>query len=308
MRRPLVRRIKAFPRVPSFCPQQALSIYLVSSDSPLTSTVTAANVDEIMPSPPAVFWRFADSSGLAVYILTSSIVGIGAGSARSPPSGNRCSVEPVRGKNHDEEPLVIAPLRYGADDSESHSRWQLDRTASRRLCRNFWMTACVPRASNNGKCRAVSPETTGGARRGRSPTSTERQRNPAGTKRRSTEGRKPPGFHAAPQEVPSTKNSIDRAGYRALQTAHMTAKIAPGASNYASAFPPQSHVSRNARVHLALKDVPGVRTSIGIGEERQVVIHPATDPPKARLAFVLSMELVAPIWGVLGFWVPQVRS
>jgi spoIIIJ-associated protein len=39
--------------------------------------------------------------------------------------------------------------------------------------------------------------------------------------------------------------------------------------------------SRERRiVHLALKDVAGVRTeSVGVGEERQVVIHPADTKP-----------------------------
>jgi len=39
--------------------------------------------------------------------------------------------------------------------------------------------------------------------------------------------------------------------------------------------------SRERRiVHLALKDVAGIRTeSVGVGEERQVVIHPADSKP-----------------------------
>jgi spoIIIJ-associated protein len=39
--------------------------------------------------------------------------------------------------------------------------------------------------------------------------------------------------------------------------------------------------SRERRiVHLALKDMTGVRTeSVGVGEERQVVIHPADNKP-----------------------------
>jgi predicted RNA-binding protein Jag len=40
-------------------------------------------------------------------------------------------------------------------------------------------------------------------------------------------------------------------------------------------------MSRERRiVHLALKEMTGVRTeSIGVGEERQVVIHPAESKP-----------------------------
>jgi predicted RNA-binding protein Jag len=35
-------------------------------------------------------------------------------------------------------------------------------------------------------------------------------------------------------------------------------------------------------VHLTLKEIPGIRTeSVGVGEERQVVIHPA-DVAKRR--------------------------
>jgi spoIIIJ-associated protein len=39
--------------------------------------------------------------------------------------------------------------------------------------------------------------------------------------------------------------------------------------------------SRERRiVHLALKDINGIRTeSVGVGEDRQVVIHPADSKP-----------------------------
>ena len=42
--------------------------------------------------------------------------------------------------------------------------------------------------------------------------------------------------------------------------------------------------SRERRiVHLALKDMPGVRTeSVGMGEERQVVIHPVKSESGAK--------------------------
>jgi predicted RNA-binding protein Jag len=40
--------------------------------------------------------------------------------------------------------------------------------------------------------------------------------------------------------------------------------------------------SRERRiVHLTLKEMPGIRTeSVGVGEERQVVIHPAESQPR----------------------------
>ena len=59
----------------------------------------------------------------------------------------------------------------------------------------------------------------------------------------------------------------------------MTARVA--AERVQSSRQPFKLNPMNARerriVHLALQDFPGVRTeSVGIGEQRQVVIHPAS--------------------------------
>jgi spoIIIJ-associated protein len=73
---------------------------------------------------------------------------------------------------------------------------------------------------------------------------------------------------------------LDCAGYRALrfEELRMTARVAAErvqASRQPFHLNPMSSRERRI-VHLALKDFPGVRTeSIGTGEERQVVIHPA---------------------------------
>jgi spoIIIJ-associated protein len=76
------------------------------------------------------------------------------------------------------------------------------------------------------------------------------------------------------------KIHLDSGGYRALrfEELRMTARVA--AERVQSSLQPfrlNPMSSRERRiVHLALKDLPGVRTeSIGMGEERQVVIHPA---------------------------------
>ena len=81
-----------------------------------------------------------------------------------------------------------------------------------------------------------------------------------------------PAFHE--------KIHLDCAGYRALrfEELRMTARVA--AERVQSSLQPfrlNPMSSRERRiVHLALKDFPGVRTeSVGAGEERQVVIHPA---------------------------------
>lgn len=76
------------------------------------------------------------------------------------------------------------------------------------------------------------------------------------------------------------KIHLDCGGYRALrfEELRMTARVAAErvqTSRQAFTLNPMSSRERRI-VHLALKDVPGVRTeSVGTGEERQVVIHPA---------------------------------
>ena len=76
------------------------------------------------------------------------------------------------------------------------------------------------------------------------------------------------------------KIHIDSAGYRAMrfEELRMTARVAAErveSSRQPFRLNPMSSRERRV-VHLALKEMTGVRTeSIGIGEERQVVIHPA---------------------------------
>jgi len=75
------------------------------------------------------------------------------------------------------------------------------------------------------------------------------------------------------------KIHIDCGGYRALrfEELRMTARVAAErvqASRQPFRLNPMSSRERRI-VHLALKDMPGVRTeSVGTGDERQVVIHP----------------------------------
>ena len=76
------------------------------------------------------------------------------------------------------------------------------------------------------------------------------------------------------------KIHVDCGGYRALrfEELRMTARVAAErviASR--QPFPLNPMSSRERRIaHLALKDMPGVRTeSVGSGEERHIVIHPA---------------------------------
>jgi spoIIIJ-associated protein len=76
------------------------------------------------------------------------------------------------------------------------------------------------------------------------------------------------------------KIHLDCGGYRALrfEELRMTARVAAErvqASKQPFRLNPMSSRERRI-VHLAVKDIPGVRTeSIGVGEHRQVVIHPA---------------------------------
>src|SRR5215470_7718119 len=77
---------------------------------------------------------------------------------------------------------------------------------------------------------------------------------------------------------------LDCESYRALRIEElkMTARVAAErvqGSRQPFKLNPMSSRERRI-VHLALKDVPGVRTeSVGMGDERQVVIHPADSRP-----------------------------
>ena len=83
------------------------------------------------------------------------------------------------------------------------------------------------------------------------------------------------------------KIHLDSGGYRALrfEELRMTARVAAErvqTSKQAFRLNPMSSRERRI-VHIALKGMSGVRTeSVGVGEERQVVIHPADSKPPAR--------------------------
>src|SRR5579863_3529838 len=78
---------------------------------------------------------------------------------------------------------------------------------------------------------------------------------------------------------------LDSGGYRALRIEElkMTAQVAAErvqSSRQPFKLSPMSGRERRI-VHLALQEVPGVRTeSVGMGEQRQVVIHPADSKAK----------------------------
>jgi len=83
-----------------------------------------------------------------------------------------------------------------------------------------------------------------------------------------------PAFHE--------KIHLDCAGFRALrfEELRMTARVAAErVLTSKQPFQLNAMSSRERRiVHLALKDMPGVRTeSVGTGEDRHIVIHPASD-------------------------------
>jgi spoIIIJ-associated protein len=86
-----------------------------------------------------------------------------------------------------------------------------------------------------------------------------------------------PAFHE--------KIHLDSSGYRALrfEELRMTARVAAErvqSSNQPFRLNPMSSRERRI-VHLTLKEMPGIRTeSVGVGEERQVVIHPAEGQPR----------------------------
>ncbi len=80
------------------------------------------------------------------------------------------------------------------------------------------------------------------------------------------------------------KIHIDSGGYRALrfEELKMTARVAAErVQQTKQPFHLNPMSSRERRiVHMALKDMSGVRTeSSGVGEDRQVVIHPADSKP-----------------------------
>ena len=85
-----------------------------------------------------------------------------------------------------------------------------------------------------------------------------------------------PAFHE--------KIHIDCGGYRALrfEELRMTARVAAErvqTSRQPFRLNPMSSRERRI-VHMTLKDMSGVRTeSSGVGEDRQVVIHPAENKP-----------------------------
>jgi spoIIIJ-associated protein len=80
------------------------------------------------------------------------------------------------------------------------------------------------------------------------------------------------------------KIHIDSGGYRAMrfEELRLTARVAAErvqTSRQPFRLNPMSSRERRI-VHLALKEMSGVRTeSVGVGEERQVVIHPADGKP-----------------------------